>query len=263
MVKSCVKILRLALRLKKALAKLKGDYILSYGRDPQDTAKKYRVNKISESQFELQSLVEGLSKINLEYMGALLNFKVTPQYVRRHLSADEQPYYLIECLVIDLNIGFRGEEGWSSSLVDYRIFVIDEEVLKYAPLLHISILSEEQYNLQEIRNLLNMGKTPPENKSQHRPLAKLKLSYFENESTSQALGEIGGVIGLPKDSFEELLDGCLNKHIAEVCFHGVCSALSSSFKHGAARDLLLLSNQQLDIKIDSATLDYSCARLSR
>ena len=236
---------------------------MSYGRDPQETANKYLVNRISESEFELNPIVEGFSKVTLELMSASLNFKATPQYVRRYVSADEQPYYIIECLVSNLNIGFGGPDGGESRLVDDCMFVIDDEVLKYATLMQISILSEEQYNIQEIRNLANMGKAPPENKQQLQSLAKLKLSYFEDGFTSEVPSELVGVMGLSKNYFDELLRGCLNEKVTNINFHGWSSSLSASPNYRPTRDLILFNEQPLYVRIDSFNFDYSCVRLNK
>ena len=66
MVKFCVKTLALQLQLRRVYVNLEGDCILSYGRNPQETANRYSVKKISESELELYPNVEGLSKISLE-----------------------------------------------------------------------------------------------------------------------------------------------------------------------------------------------------
>ena len=236
---------------------------MSYGRDPQETANKYRATRLSEYEFELNPIVEGYSKISLELMSAYLNFKARPQYVRRYISADQQPYYVIECSVSDINIGFGGPDGGASSLVDNCMFVIDDEVLKHITLMQISILSEDQYNIQEIRNLANMGKAPPENKQQLQSLAKLKLSYFEDGFTSEVPGDLGGVMGLSEDYFSELLRSCLNDKVTDLNFHGICNSLSASFKYRPTRDLILINEQPLDVGIDSFNFDYSCARRNK
>ena len=233
---------------------------MSYGRDPQETANKYRVKRISESEFELNPIVEGFSKISLELVSASLDFKATPLYVRRYVSADEQPYYKIECSISNLNIGFGGPDGGASSLVDDCMFVIDDEVLKYVNLEQISILSEEQYNIQEMRSLANRGKAPPENKQQLQSLAKLKLSYFEDADGSI---EFGGVKGLSKSYFDELLRGCLNEKVTNINFHGRSSSLSATPSYRPARDLILFNEQPLDVRIDSFNFDYSCVRRNK
>lgn len=236
---------------------------MSYGRDPQETANKYRVVRISESEFEIHSIVEGYSKINLELVSASLNFKAIPQYVSRHISSDEQPYYVIECLVSNINIGFGGSDGGASSLVDDCMFVIDDEVLKYVTLNSISILSEEQYNIQGIRNLANMRKAPPENKTEQQSLAKLKLYYFKDEITSELPCELNGVMGLSKNYFDELLRACLNEKVTNINFNGWSSSLSATPCYRPTRDLILFNGQPLDVRIDSFNFDYSCVRLNK
>ena len=236
---------------------------MSYGRNPQESADRYRVKRTSESEFELYPIVEGFSKISLEFVGVYLNFKATPQYVRRYISADQQPYYVIECSVSNINIGFGGPDGGASSLVDDCIFIIDDEILKYVTLKQISILSEEQYNIDETRNLANMGKAPDENKQQPQSLAKLKLSYFDDGLTSEVSRELGGVMGLSKDYFGELLHGSLNEKVTDINFHGLCNSLSASFKYRSIRDLVLFNKQPLDVVIDSFNFDYSCVRRNK
>lgn len=233
---------------------------MSYGRDPQETANKYRVKRISEFEFELNPIVESFSKISLELVSATLDFKATPQYVRRYISANEQPYYVIDCSVSNFNIGFGGPDGGVSSLVDDCMFVIDDEVLKYVTLMQISILSEEQYNIHEIRHLANMGKAPPENKQQIQSLAKLKLSYFEDADVSS---EFGGVMGLSQNYFDELLRGCLNEKVTNINFHGWSSSLSATPSYRPARDLILFNEQPLDVRIDSFNFDYSCEKRNK
>ena len=236
---------------------------MSYGRDPQETANKYRVLRISESEFEIHSIVEGYSKISLELVSASLNFKAIPQYVRRYISASQQPYYIIECLVSNLNIGFGGPDRGASSLVDDSIFVIDDEILKYVTLNQISIMSDEQYNFHEIQNLLNMGKAPPENKTEQQSLAKLKLSYFKDEITSDLPCDLNGVMGLSKNYFDELLRACLNEKVTNINFHGWSSSLSATPSYRPTRDLILFNGQPLDVRIDSFNFDYSCVRLNK
>ena len=259
MVKFCVKTLALQLQLRRVYVNLEGDCILSYGRNPQETANRYSVKKISESELELYPNVEGLSKISLELVSAYLNFKAIPQYVRRCISANHQSYYVIECLVSNLNIGFGGSEGGDSHSVNDCIFVIDNDNLKYATLRQISILSEERYNIAEIEHLLEMGKLPQENKQDLQSPAKLKISYYEDGFTSEISSELGGVMGVSKDYFNELLLGCLNEKVSEINFNCSCNSLSASFKYRSIRDLVIFNNQELNIVIDSFNYDYSCS----
>ena len=259
MVKFCVKTLALQLQLRRVYVNLEGDCILSYGRNPQETANRYSVKKISESEFELYPNSEGSSKISLEFVSAYLHFKATPLYVRRYISANRQSYYVIECLVSDLHIGFGGPEGGDSHLVNDCIFAIDNEKLKYATLRQISILSEERYNIAEIEHLLEMGKLPQENKQDLQSPAKLKISYYEDGFTSEISSELGGVMGVSKDYFNELLLGCLNEKVSEINFNCSCNSLSASFKYRSIRDLVIFNNQELNIVIDSFNYDHSCS----
>mgnify|MGYP001566688711 CR=1 FL=1 len=248
----------------------------NYERDPREVAARYRVKKDEKGKFELCS--EQGSSVNLSHLGTFLHFKTTPNAVRWHAGHwhSEGAFYVINLLVAELDIGFPGEEGWSSDLVDNCFFVIDGEVLKYLPLTQLRIVSEEQFNVEKSRDAANKlavekalaaengadenGEelTPETKRADDSSLSfwRATITHCRAEPELDIDESLECTIGLPQAHFQQLLDGCLSERVSGAYFHGIGGALSSSFQMGVARDLILLADEGFDVKIDSLTLDY-------
>ncbi len=238
----------------------------NYERDPREVAARYRVKKDEKGKFELCS--ELGSSVRLSHLGAFLNFKTTLNVVRWHAGDrhSEGAFYVINLRVTELEIGFPGEEGSSSELVDNCFFVIDGETLRYSPLTQLRVVTEDQFNIEKSRIAANCaavaaaeGKTPtPKTKERSDSFTSLGQATIVHCGAVLGLNDesLEYTIGLPQTYFQQLLDGCLSERVSRVYFHGIGGALSSNFPMGVARDLILLAGEEVDIKIDSLTLDY-------
>ena len=239
----------------------------NYERDPREVAARYRVKKDEKGKFELCS--EQGSPVNLSHCGAFLNFETTPNAVRWHAGDwhSEGAFYVINLLVAELNIGFPGEEGWSSELADNCFFVIDGEGLRYLPLTQLRIVSEEQFNIEKSRIAAERAAVAAAEGDAPTPKTKraddstpsfgrATITHCRADPELDIDGFLECTIGLPQAYFQQLLDGCLSERVSGAYFHGIGGALSSSIQMGVARDLILLAGEGFDINIDSLTLDY-------
>src|SRR5712692_5655964 len=137
-----------------------GDKKLSNGeRDPSAVAARYRVKQVGETEFELCTTQGTSTNLNVRRLGTFLHFRTTPRAVRWHAAERSEAFHVVQLLVGELDIGFRGEEGWSSGLVDNCFFIIDDEALRYVPLTELRILSEEQFNVEKARLAASKGET--------------------------------------------------------------------------------------------------------
>ena len=244
-----------------------------YERDPRKIAASYRVEKDEKGKLELCS--EQGSSVNLSHHGAFLNFKTTLNAVGWHAGHwhSEGAFYVINLLVAELNIGFPGEEGWSSDLVDNCFFVIDGEALRYLPLAQLRIVSEAQFNIEKAWDASNKlavenARLADENREEFipetigddepapSPFGRGTITHCRTAPELDVDGFLECTIGLPQAYFQQLLDGCLSERVSVAYFHGIGGALSSMFSMGVARDLILLAGQGFDISIDSLSLDY-------
>ncbi len=215
-------------------------------REPSEIAASYRVRKIGAADFEL---IAGSNKLSLTRRGAHLHFNLRPCDLRWHADERRAPYYAVHFEVTELQIGFCGDEGWSSSLVDNCIFVIDGEALKHVPLSNVSVLSEEEFKASEAENAANMGKKLESGGwLSDPPFASASLFHFE--------GAIYCRIGLVQSHFDKLVEGCLNGRIIGAQFFGTVFALTSSFEHGAARDIVICAKEHFYFPIDSLSFKY-------
>ena len=230
----------------------------NYERDPREVAARYRVKKDEEGKFELCS--EQDSSVNLSRLGAFLDFKTTLNAICWHAEKGTEAFYVVNLLVAELDIGFPGEEGWSSDLVDNCFFVIDGEALRYLPLTQLRILSEEQFNIEKSQLAAAKGEAlTPKAKGDDDSAPSLGRATIVHCGAMPELDideSLECTIGLPQVHFQQLLDGCLSERISGVHFRGIGGALSSSFQYGEARDLILLAGEGFDINFNSLTLDY-------
>lgn len=230
----------------------------NYEHDPREVAARYRAKKDEEGKFELCSAQD--SSVTLSRLGAFLDFKTKLNTVRWHAERGSEAFYGINLLVTELGIGFSGEEGWSSALVDNCFFVIDGEALRYLPLTQLRILSEEQFNVEKSRLAAAKGAAPtPKTKGDDDSAPSLGRATIVHCGSVPELDideSLEFTIGLPQAYFQQLLDACLSERVSGAYFHGIGGALSSSFQYGAARDLILLADEGFDVNINSLTLDY-------
>lgn len=229
-------------------------------RDPKEIAAKYRVKKVEGEQFELYAAEESLSRISTRNSGAFLNFKAAPEAILWKASDTKNSFYTLEFFVTDLRIGNSGNEGWSSNLADDCLFVIDGEVLRHVPLTSIRIVTQSQFEIEREFIAIAKLESPPNDPTPNanHPFACATLTHYSTITKLGCSESLECTIGVPHEVFEKLLDGCLRKRILAACFHGIGSALSTSFQYGEARDLIIVANGGFDIKIDSVTIDYHC-----
>lgn len=233
-----------------------------HDRDPQVVATKYRARKIGEGQFELYAAQESAPRISVQRQGAFLHLKAVPEAVLWRTSEADNPFYAVHLLIDDMSIGHSGDEGWSSSLVDNCLFVIDGESLRYIPLTNIRIVAESQFHIEKKQLAAMKGEMPPSdpapNATPDRPFAYARVVHCPAVSEFGSRESFECTVGLPQKTFEQLLKGCLSGRVMTACFHGIGGALSASFQYGAARDLIVLAGAGFDISIDSVTLEYHC-----
>lgn len=230
---------------------------MPFKRDPAEVAARYRVFKVGETTFELHS---GSSKLALKRSGAFLHIRTAPAVVRWHAEQDKEPFHAVRLAVTELNIGHRGEEGWSSNLVDDCFYVIDGEVLRYVPLSELTVLSEEQFKVRKAWLAAETG-----NKSStdiqvptdsDRPLANGTITHCAASPEFEIAESLDCTFGIPQSHFDKLVQGCINGRISAANFHGITGGLSSSFEHGALRDLIIFGGGELNVRLDSLWFEY-------
>ena len=227
--------------------------------DPAAVASRYRVKQLGEHELELFAPTKDRPNIGVRRHSAAIRISATPHALRWH--ADEgEPFYSAEFAIGELTIGNRGDEGWSSALVDNCFFVVDGETLRHLPLLRASILVADRYNFEVARNAANKGEIPS-SQDANSTLARDALGHA-NIVHCAAMPEFGLeeslelTVGLPSLHFQKLVDGCINGRVSGLHFHGSGAALSSSFEYGSARDVILRSGASLNIRIDGLTIDF-------
>ena len=221
--------------------------------DPAKAAAQYRVVRLGDA-FELHS---GSRKLVLKRGGAFIHITTAPTSVHWHAQENKEPFHVVRMAVTELSIGHRGDEGWSSDLADDSIFVIDGDALRYLPMPELRLLSEEQFNVSKARLAAARGDIPQaELPREDRPLAVGTIAHCP------ALPELGIAesvdcdLGIPQSHFDKLVQGCINGRISSASFHGITGGLSSSFEHGALRDLIIVSEGELNLKLDSLWIEY-------
>jgi len=228
--------------------------------DPRNVAARYRVQSLGDGGFELRAAQGTLPSLNVRRRGAFLNLKTAPQAAHWYASERSNAFHLVRLRVEELAIGNRGDEGWSSPLVDNCFFVIDGEKLRYVPLTELRILSEEQFLIEKDMLARTRGEeviveTKPD-ENQDRPLAMANIIHCSAMPEHDVAETLECTVGLPSEYFQNLLDGCLNRRISKVYLRGIGGALSSSFEYGSTRELILCANEGFDIKISDVSFDY-------
>lgn len=231
---------------------------MQYEHDPAEVAAKYRVLKVGETTFELQA---GSTKRGLNWGSAFLTFEVTPLDICWHAVTGNDPFYAVRFVVAKLDIGHSGEEGWSSDLVNNCFFVIDGDALRHVPLSELTVLSEEQFKARKARLAAADRSENPLAEAQSTnnsdpPLASATIAHCPPSPELDIAESLECTVGLPQPYFDKLVEGCLSKRILSAHFHGIGGALSSSFEHGALRDLIVCADGELDVWINSLSLKY-------
>ena len=230
---------------------------MPFKRDPAEVAATYRVSKLGEGNFELQS---GSRKLALKRGGAFLHIRTAPAAVRWHAEQDKQPFHAVRLSVTELSIGHRGDEGWSSSLVDDCFFIIDGEVLRYVPLSELAVFSEEQFKVRKARLAAETGNKLPidsqEAADSDRPLANGTIAHCGALSEFEIAESLDCSLGIPQLHFDKLVQGCIDGRISSVHFHGITGGLSSGFEHGALRDLIVVAGGEFNVRLDSLWFEY-------
>lgn len=225
---------------------------MQFKRDPVEVAASYRVLKVGET-IELQA---GSTKLGLKRGGAFLHFEVTPLDLRWHAEQGSEPFYAVRFVVAQVDIGHRGEEGWSSNLVDNCFFVIDGAVLRHVPLSECTVLSEEKFKARKAWLAASRGEKPSTESQSDPPLAFATITHCPASPEFDIAESLDCTIGIPQPHFEKLVEGCLSGRILSAHFHGIGGALSSSFEYGALRDLIVFAEGEFDVRIDSLLFKY-------
>lgn len=227
-------------------------------REPSDVAARYQVQLVGEGEFELRAAQGSSPNLRVRRRAVSLSLKAIPNAVHWRAAEGSQAFYVVYLLAEELAIGHRGEEGWSSALADNCAFVIDGEGLRYVPFTKLRILSEQQFNLEKVELTRMRGEAvlAETDANPDRPLARARVVRCPAMPELNVAESLEGTVGLPQEYFQQLLDGCLNRRISVVHLHGIGGAMSSSFQHGEARDLILCAGDGFDISIDMITLDY-------
>jgi hypothetical protein len=226
--------------------------------DPSSVASRYRVKKLEDREFDLVASVGNLPNIKVRRASAAIYLMATPKILRWHADAS-RAFYAAQFVIGDLDIGHRGDEGWSSPLVDNCFFVIDGETLRHIPFLEVRIVVEDQYQFEKMRNAANRGEKPSSQSSDAssppHPIGDATIVHCSAVPEYGIDEVLACTVGLPYLHFEKLVNGCLNGRVSSISFHGSGGALSSSFQYGSARDVIFCLNGNLEIRIDSLTID--------
>jgi hypothetical protein len=222
----------------------------------QDIASKYRVIKINDGVFNLRRREDPSSTgFDVERQSIRLYIDTAPATLTWIADAYKAPFYIAHLNVLDLSIGYRGEEGWSSALAENSIFVIDGEEIQHLPLNNIRVLSAENYQEEQIRIAkdkeciaLLKGKSELRNDE----ISKNRFASATLTHVPEALLECS--VGLPQAIFDKLVESSLSNRATKVSLIGGCGALSSSFRYGTARDMLILADTSVSIHIDSIAI---------
>lgn len=226
--------------------------------DPPSVASRYRVRMLEDREFELVAPGGNWPNISVRRASAVVGMTATPHALRWHADGS-QAFYAAHFTIGDLDIGHRGDEGWSSCLVDNCFFIIDGETLRHVPVLGVRIVAEDQYHFEKIRDASNRGE-----KLSTQPTDSTSAPYQLGHASfvhCSAIPEYGFdevlecTLGVPDLHFQKLIDGCRMGRVSSIYVHGSGGALSSSFHYGSARDVILCSKGALDIRIDSLTID--------
>lgn len=221
--------------------------------DPAKIAAQYRAVQVADG-FELRS---GSTKLALKHGGAFIHISTAPTAVRWHAEEDKEPFHVVRLVVTEFSIGHRGDEGWSSSLADDCIFVINGDALRHVPLVELIVLSEEQFNVRKAWLAAESGNhAPPHTSKADRPLAIGSVAYCPATPELGLAEALDCTLGIPQPHFDKLVHGCLAGQISSANFHGITGGLSSSFEYGALRDLVLCGGGELRLKLDSLFFEY-------
>lgn len=226
---------------------------MQFERDPVEVAAEYRVLKVGETDFELQA---GSTKLELKWGAISLRFEASPLDLRWHADEHSNPFYTARFAVTEVRIGHRDEIGWSSPLVDNCIFVIDGEALRHVPLSDLTVMSEEAFKAQKVELARARGDKPPAEPQPDPPLATATIAHCPASPESNLGETLECTIGIPQPHFEKLVEGCLSGRIVSAHFHGLCGALSSSFKYGSLRDVILRAEAEINVQISSLSFTY-------
>ena len=231
---------------------------MPFKHDPTEVAKTYRVLKLEDGKFELQS---DSTKLALKHGGAFLSISTAPAAVRWHAGPlHKEPFHAVGLSVTELSIGRRGDEVWSSSLVDDFFFVIDGQALRHVPLSELTVFSEKQFKVRKAWLAAETGtKLPIESKEaadSDRPLANGTITHCGAVPESEIAESLDCSLGLPQLHFDKLVQGCIDGRISSVHLHGITGGLSSSFEHGALRDLIVLAGGEINVRLDSLSFEY-------
>jgi len=222
---------------------------MHYKRDPAEVAARYRVSRVGESDFEL---LAGSTKLELTRGYTFLSFSATPLSLSWHVERDGDPFYVVRLAVTNVAIGFPGDEGWSSELVDDCFFVIDGEALRHAPLSELRVVSATKFNKTRAMLAASRGTKPSVEPQASKPFALALIAALHLDEDLPLECEIG----LPDAHFDKLVRDCGRGRIQTAYFDGGGVALTSSMRYGAARDLILCAESEIDTLIDSLSFTY-------
>lgn len=226
----------------------------------QEVASKYRVIKINDGVFNLKRKEDPSSTgFDIERQAIRLNIDTVPAALTWIADADKTPFYIAHLNVTEMSIGYSGEEGWSSALAENSIFVIDGENIQNLPLKNIRVLSAENYKEEQERIALEKGiiaeiggesELTNDEISKNR-FASATLTHIPEAPEYDFDESFELTVGLPQDVFNKLVENNLSGRTTNVSLRGLCGALSSSFRHGWARDMIIQADTSVSISIDS------------
>jgi len=121
----------------------------------------------------------------------------------------------------------------------------------------LRVLVEEQFNVEKARLAAERGEKPQAKLSREdRPLAVGTITHCPASPELEIAESLDCTLGIPQLHFDKLVQGCINRRISSVHFHGITGGLSSSFEHGALRDLVIVRDGELNLKLDSLSFEY-------
>lgn len=212
---------------------------------------KYTVKWLGDESYELTPVEGGGKPVEVSPQVVSLHIDSVPEQLRWSVGSLS---HVLELKISNLEVGHRGDEGWSSDLKENGVFVIEEEGIRSIRPTLIRVMSLQQYNA-DMANLSELrGEPTPESErvDGDDPSSCCRGRISHGQFGPRGREEfIEWNIGLPQESFEVFVDECSKFNGASVYIFGQVRALSASFRWGSARDLILISERELDFFVSS------------
>lgn len=216
-----------------------------------DALSKYTVKWLGDENYELIPVEGGGKPVEVSPQVVSLHIDSMPEQIRWSVGSLS---HVLELKISNLEVGHRGDEGWSSDLEENGIFVIEEEGIRSIRPTLIRVMSLPQYNADMVRLSELRGEVTPESEKadDEDPSTSYRGRISHGQFGPRGREEfIEWNIGLPQESFDVFVDECSKFNGASVHIFGQVRALSASFRWGSARDLILISEREVEFFVSS------------